>query len=402
MIWLLVLIVILVLIGGGLWGWPLAAGILGASGATDKTSALESIARLMRNYGITPAEVEAAFHAPAASRMEPARRSKGDIAKTLLAYLGAIFILAGISTYIGTFWESMGSVMRVVVTLGVGYILLIVLVSALHENKYPKKKFTGLILPLALASVFMMTGGWFVLVHEVFPRGDNWRAAALFVFGVMALHQGALLGKYRLTVLAFTALFFVYGFMQMGLDLLGVPIAYIAIILGASLFLVATALEDTSHRLLAEPALLIGTCWMNGGLFDRIAMATSANWASLITGVCVIFAAYGLHKAGRYSRLTGLGYFIGSVMAYSGLFDLVHNTPVELLYLAVTASMLYACVVLQSRALLFTTVIAMLGFIGFYTAKHFANSLGWPVTLVLIGVAFLGVGTIAIKVRRHI
>jgi len=59
-------------------------------------------------------------------------------------------------------------------------------------------------------------------------------------------------------------------------------------------------------------------------------------------------------------------------------------------------------VVLQSRALLFTTVIAMLGFIGFYTTKHFANSLGWPVTLVLMGVAFLGVGTIAMKLRRQI
>jgi len=397
MIWLLVLIVIFVLIGGAWWGWPLLAGILGTTGVTDKSSALENIARLMRNYDITPAEVEAAFHAPAASRPVPARRSRGDIAKTLFTYLGAIFILAGIGTYIGTFWQSMGSAMRVFMTLGVGYILLVVLVSALHEKKFPR-----LILPLALASVFMMTGGWFVFIHEAFPHGDNWRIAALSVFGVMALHQGALLGKYRLTVLAFTALFFVYGFMHVGLDLLGVPIAYIAIVLGASLFLVATALEDTSHRILAEPALLIGACWLNGGLFDRIAISTSANWASLIIGVCVIFTAYGLHKAGRYSRLTGLGYFIGSIMAYSGLFDLVRNTPVELLYLAVTASMLYACVVLQSRALLFTTVIAMLGFIGFYTAKHFANSLGWPVTLVLMGVAFLGVGTIAIKLRRHI
>jgi hypothetical protein len=51
---------------------------------------------------------------------------------------------------------------------------------------------------------------------------------------------------------------------------------------------------------------------------------------------------------------------------------------------------------------LFTTVIAMLGFIGFYTAKHFANSLGWPITLVLMGVAFLGVGTVAMRVKRKI
>ncbi len=79
----------------------------------------------------------------------------------------------------------------------------------------------------------------------------------------------------------------------------------------------------------------------------------------------------------------------------------MRHTPVELLYLAVTAAMLYACVVLQSRALLFTTVVAMLGFIGFYTSEHFANSLGWPVTLVLMGVAFLGVGTIAINVKRR-
>ena len=88
-------------------------------------------------------------------------------------------------------------------------------------------------------------------------------------------------------------------------------------------------------------------------------------------------------------------------MAYAGLFDLVQNTSFELLFLAVTASILYACVVLQSRALLLTTVLAMLGFIGYFSAKHFANSLGWPITLVLMGVAFLGIGAVAMKLKRR-
>ena len=202
--------------------------------------------------------------------------------------------------------------------------------------------------------------------------------------------------------MAFTALFFVYGFIHVGLDMLGIPITYIAIVLGASVFLVGDALKKTSHRILVEPALLIGICWLNSGLFDHIAMLTSANWASLIIGVCVVLTSYGLQKEGRYQRLVGLGYFIGSIMLYSGLFDLVENTSFELLYLAVTASLLYACVVLQSRTLLLTTVIAMLAFIGYYSAEHFANSLGWPLTLVLMGVAFLGVGTIAIKVKQRI
>jgi hypothetical protein len=397
MIALLVLILFLILIGGGIWGWPLVAAALGLSTVTDKPGALKHIRQLMNTYDISPAEVDAVFHAPASAEDSPLKRSKGDVAKTLFTYLGAIFILSGIGTYIGSFWDTMGSVMRVFVTLGTGYVLLIVQVAALHEQRYPR-----LVLPLTLASVFMMTGGWYVLLEEMYPDSSNWRAATLFVFGVMAVHQGALFGKYRRTVMAFTSLFFVYGFMHVGLDLLGLEVVYIAIILGASLFLVGTALEKTPHRVLAEFALLIGVCWLNSGLFERVATFTSNNWASLLIGVSLMLTAYGLHKSERYPRLIALGYFVGSMMAYAGLFDLVQNTPVELIYLAVTASMLYACVVLESRALLLTTVIAMLGFIGYFSSEYFSDSLGWPITLVLMGVAFMGVGTIALKVKRRI
>jgi len=397
MISLLVLIVVLLLIGGGIWCWPLVAGILGLSAVTDKPGALRQIAQLMKSYDITLADVANALQQPAPGSAASPRRSRSDIAKTLFSYLGAIFILAGVGTYIGMFWESMGSVMRVLVTLGVGYALLVVLVSALHEQKFPR-----LVLPLTIACAFMMTGGWFVLIHEVFPRGDDWRAAPLFVFGMMTVHQGVLFGRYRRTVLAFTALFFVYGFMQVGLDMLGIAMTYSAIVLGASLFLVGVALQNTAHRVLAEPALLIGICWLNAGLFDQLALVASANWASVMTGVCVMLTAYGLQREARHDRLAGLCYFMGSILFYSGLFDLVQDTPVELLYLAVTAAVLYACVVLQSRALLLTTVVAMLGFIGYFSAEHFANSLGWPITLVLMGVAFLAVGTIALKVKRRI
>ena len=394
---LLVFIVIIVLIGGGIWGWPLLAGLLGIASVTDKAGALNHITQLMNRYDITPDDIDIAFHQQTSARSDADNRSKGDIARTLFAYLGGIFILAGISTYISMFWDSMGSVMRVLITLGVGYILLIVLVAALHEKRYPR-----LILPLTITSVCMLTSGWFVLIHELYPRGDNWRAATLCVFAVMALHQGALFFKYRRTALLFTSLFFSYGFLEVGLDMLGVPIAYISIALGASVFLVGTALEKTPYKLLAEPALLIGTCWLNSGLFDRIDLFTSTNWASLITGVCIVFTAYGMHKSARYPRLVALGYFLGSIMAYSGLFDLVQNTSIELLYLAVAASGLYACVVLQSRALLLTTVIAMLGFMVYFSEKYFANSLGWPVTLVLLGLAFLGIGALAIKVKQRI
>ena len=168
------------------------------------------------------------------------------------------------------------------------------------------------------------------------------------------------------------------------------------------MFVVGATLEKTPQPVLAELALLIGSFWLNGGLFDVIANATAPNWASLIIGVSLVITAYGLHTVDRYPRLIGLGYLVGSAMLYAGLFDLVEDTPIELLFLAVTAGILYACVVLQSRAMLLTTVLAMLSFIGYFSAKHFVDSLGWPVTLVITGVIFLGVGMIAMRVKRAI
>ena len=393
---LILLLLLLLIIGGGWWGWPLAAALFGIKGVTDKAGALAKIAELMRTYDISPAEVSVAFRDPTLLQQAPAPRSGGEIARTLFVTLGAILILAGIGTYIGMFWSRMGSWMRIGVTLGTGYTLLTVLVSALQEKKFPK-----LILPLSLAAVVMLTGGWFVFVHEMFSRGDNWRLAALSVFALMAVHQGLLFFRYRLTVQVFTGLLFVYGFLQVGMDLLHVPPGIAAIALGASLLLVATGLEKSPHQSLVEIALLIALSWLNAGVFEQIGNAAGAHWAALFTGVSVMSAAYGLQRGGRQNRIAGLCYLIGSAMAYTGLFDMVQKTQFELLYFGVSASMLYACVRLQSRALLLTTVIAMLGFIGYYTAQHFVDSLGWPISLVLMGVGFMGVGALAMRAKRQ-
>lgn len=394
---LLLILIVLLLLGGGIWGGPLLVGVLGLSAVKDKPGALKHIKQLMNTFEITPDEVGAAFLAPSVAELNAAERSKGDVAKTLFTYLGAIFILAGVGTYIGMFWDSMGAVMRVSATLGVGYLLLIVLISALYEEKYPRAIF-----PLSIASVFMMFGGWFVLIHELFPDGENWREATLFVCGTLALHWGVLFAKYRHTLFAFTVLFFIYAFMYVGLDLLGVSFTYIAIILGSSLFLVGTALEKTPQRVLSEPALLIGAFWLNSGLFDLVAMASAVNWACFLIGMSLMLTAYGLYRADRYPLLKGLGYLIGSTMFYAGLFDLVEGSAIELIFLAVTAALLYVCVALQSKGLLLTTVLAMLSYIAYFSAEYFADSLGWPVTLVLMGVAFLGVGTLALKLKRQI
>ena len=183
-----------------------------------------------------------------------------------------VVFLAGVGTYISMFWDSMGSAMRIFVTLGVGYGVLVVLVSFLHGDKYPKA-----IAPLTVVAVIMMVGGWLVLVDELIPATNEWRYVALFVSGVMGIQMATLFAKYRRTLFAAFSLFFAYSFMQVGLDILGMAYEHIAIVLGASLFLVGTALEKTPQRVLAELALFIGAFWLHAGLFDVIADAVAAN-----------------------------------------------------------------------------------------------------------------------------
>ena len=218
----------------------------------------------------------------------------------------------------------------------------------------------------------------------------------------MAAHWGALFCKFKRTSFAVIALFFTYGFMQTGFDMLYISAQYTAIILGSSLYLIGTTLIEKSKPFVAELCLLSGAIWFNQGLFILITDTVSIEWASLLVGASFISAAYGLHLENRYKWLVGLGYLIGSTMSYAGLFTLLQHSPIELIYFAVTAAMLYACVVLQSKTLLLTTTIAMLSYIGNFSATHFVDSLGWPITLVLIGIAFLGVGTLAIKLKKKI
>lgn len=389
------LLIMLLVIAGGVWGWAAIAAALGFASVNDKQSALQHIRQLMHTHDISVQDIERAFSTPT-SVVRRAKRSQSDIARTLFIYLGAILVFAGVTTYIGSFWEVMGGFFRVLLTLGIGYALYTLLVVALYENRYPK-----IVIPLAIAAAIAMSIGWQVLIREMFPQGDCWRCAVCWIAGMMSLHMGALCLRFKHPVLSLLTLLFVYAFCYVALELAGVAPHHVAIGLGASLFVVAQLMENSRQRVLVESVLMVGCGWLNSGLYDAVAQSLSANWAGLLVGINVMSAAFGLHLAQHYPRLVGLGYWLGSMLAYAALFDLVQGGPMELLFPVVTAALLYACVVLESPALLFTSVLALLGFIGYYSAEYFADSLGWPITLVLMGVAFLAVGMVALRLKRQ-
>jgi len=377
----------------------LGAGVIGTWIASrgSRADVIANIARTMISQDITLTEIEAALNEEKTEQSKPENNKRGDVLRTLFSWLGGVLIFAGISVYIGMFWNSMGGTMHVLLTLGVGFMLYGLLLAALAENKYPK-----LILPLTILQAAFQTSGWLVAISEIFPPSGDVRKALLAVFFVMAVQQSLTFLRHRLTILAFLALTFAYGFLEVSLDMVGFSQRTIALLLGASLITISGELEKTAQRSLSAIGFLVGAFWFNGGLFLLISEHASTETSALITGISGFALSYGLQLSKRHPGLVASGYFLSSILIYSGVFELVRHSSLELLFPAVAVGMLYTCTLLRSRALLFTSVISILGFIGYYTDEHFANAVGWPIALVIMGAAFLGIGILTLKVKSKL
>ena len=44
---------------------------------------------------------------------------------------------------------------------------------------------------------------------------------------------------------------------------------------------------------------------------------------------------------------------------------------------------------------------AILGYTGWFTSEHFADSLGWPLALVLFGLSMIALSALAFRIDRH-
>jgi uncharacterized membrane protein YoaK (UPF0700 family) len=189
--------------------------------------------------------------------------------------------------------------------------------------------------------------GILVTINE-FSSGGDWRHAALLTAGIMTAQQAAVFWQRRDTVLLFTTLVFASWFFVVALDLLDADDDFVSFVLGASLIGLCVGLERTVHR-----------------------------------------------------ALTPIWYCIGSIAFFGGLFSLIEDTPVELLFLVATCGAVFLSTYVRSRALLFISTLAMLAYISYFTSQHFIDSLGWPLMLMLLGLILIGLSTVAMRIDRR-
>ena len=307
----------------------------------SKEEALKDIVALAKHNQISLEEIK---HALETSPLLASKPSSSVLSK-LLGYIGGIFVFAGIGVFISMFWDDFGSAARVIVTLGVGLMAFIVGLVCLADKRN-EKHYDKAAVPLFIVSSILQPMGILVMLQEYSSGGDA-RHGLIFMSAYMLIQQGATFWAKRLSVLAFSAILFGCILLANVFDVWGWPGELIGMVIGVSLICVAYALQQSKH------------------------MAIAPFW-----------------------------YFVGGVILMWSVFEAVENTPLELLYLGLSALIIFLSTHVRSRALLGVGTLAMLIYIGYYTAKHFANTLGWPIALVVIGVALIALSSLAVRLNN--
>ena len=302
-----------------------------------KEDALQDIVSLARHNHITLEEIAQALNTPQAQASKP---SSGVLSK-LFGYIGGIFVFAGIGVFISMYWDDFGSAARVIVTLGVGLVAFIMGMVSLGDKRYEKAA-----TPLFLMASLLQPMGILVMLQEYSSGGDV-RHGLAFMAAYMLIQQGMTFWAKRRTVLAFSAILF--------------------------------------------------GCIFFANLFDI--WDWDEEFIGMVIGTSLICIAYGLQQS-RHLSIAPFWYFVGACILLWAVFDAVRNTPLELIYLGLSASIIFLSTYVRSRTLLLVGTLSMLLYIGYFTAKHFANTLGWPVALVMIGVALIAMSSLAVRLNN--
>lgn len=301
---------------------------------SDRDEALRQIAEIAARHGLGADDIAGALKA----REQPAtaERSTGILAR-VLAYLGGILVLAGIAILIGLQWDHLTSAARVLVTLGVGFAIFLFALATMTDPRFGR-----VTTPMLLVAAGLQPTGIVVMLDEYAHGGDP-EHGLLFMCVVVFLQQFLVFLARRRSVLLFTSLFF-----------------------GAAGFGTLCQILDIDWEITAV-ALGIGL--------------TAATWA--------------IDKT-RHRVITPFWYFAGSVFFLAGMFEVLEDTVLEIAYFGVAAGIMYLATVVRSRTLLFTSVLALMGFTGYFFRDTLANAFG----LIVMGLLLIGLSAFAMSLNR--
>lgn len=232
--------------------------------------------------------------------------------------------------------------------------------------------------------------------------------------GIVAFVVGAFLhGKEHLHAVSRGA-FFLSGLMLPGglsytLNHLGI-LDYTTVLMwetvaGSLMILFAVAAFFFWQDIVLLLAILFGS-WLYGAVvfdvLEGIYMPENLiAYATMFAGLCYFAIGHLLSRLQEHSmlRLGNAMYKLGLLALLGAAFTL--DGIWEVLYPIVTLGVMYLSIKVKNTILLFGGALFLCAYIIKISDKYFADSLGWPILLVLLGVIIVILGYVSIQLRKR-
>ncbi len=321
----------------------------------NKEELLQELSLKISTGEVSREEVLGRFgFAPAAQAQVENLKDSTPLSVTKMLYVfGAAIVVIGIVIFISQIWRDIGSFGRISVTLGLG--LLITAIGSMLLKSKPDEN---------IGTVFhfiggmLIPGGAIVLLSE-FSTGQDPAWPLAVTFGVILAFYLLLNYVHKNAVLTFFAI--ANG--------------------SATVYLVLNAIVGGPFvEWFGIRDIYQYTTMAMGASYLLLAHAFCDGWNKKLIGVLCFFG------------ITG---FLGAAFL-----QVFHSVPWQMLYFIIVIGGLALSVYMRSRSILVMSTLFLIAHVSYITSEYFANSLGWPMSLVILGFVFIGLGYVSININK--
>ena len=320
----------------------------------NKEELLQELSTKISTGEISREEMISRFSlAPATQRVvgeENAKSSTPFSVTKMLYVLGGAIVVIGIVIFVSQIWDDIGSFARILVTLGLGF-----LITAIGSMLLKSKPEDNIGTVFHFIGGMLIPGGAIVTLYELnvdfvslWPVAITFGAIFAFYLLLNSVHKNAILTFFAIA----NGTAFVYLVVEAIVD---GPFyrhedlyAYLTMVIGASYLLLGHAFRD--------------------------------GWNKKLIGVLYFFG------------ITG---FLGA--AFSQVFD---SVPWQMLYFLIVIGGLFLAVYMKNRSILVMSTLFLIAHVSYITSEYFADSLGWPISLVILGFVFIGLGYVSVNINK--
>lgn len=272
--------------------------------------------------------------------------------KYVLYVLGGLILGIGIIAFIAQIWDMLGGAGRVAVTSGAGAFLLLL---GFYYTKYGVRilaaTFNILGAILFLLGGRVMLGEWFVVT-----------SFSVFVF-----------------LLLTSTLFFVLAVVQRSPQLVFFLIASVVLTVYALLITLFEALFLTPH-----------------------AQSTIVQLTTIILGAAMIYGMVPMQRTFAASVMGVSGFFAINIILAVFWWKIFFDASLwESVFFVVNIGLIAFMVFMNRTWLMVLAVVHLFFYFVYITNSYFADSIGWPLSLMLLGGILLGLGYGSLQIHSH-